>query len=176
MDDIQQASGARMSESMSQTGIVRIAWDGRLDAERNYLYYAALSDRFRRVHQLLVAAVAAASFLAGSSFVIDTLPAWTSAALSMVASGLALALITLDPSMKSAKAESAKQHFKSISDEWKYLWWHQYDPDTETKARMLEMRYISGPEVPVAIDDKLNHQCHDKAIAIVEAEYSGQSA
>lgn len=165
-----------MAEPISQAGIAQIAWDGRLDAERNYLYYAALTDRYRRQHQLLVAAVAAASFLAGSSFVIDILPVWTSAVLSMLASGLALALITLDPSMKSAKAESAKQHFKSISDEWKYLWWHQYDPDVEDKARMLEVRTMSGPEVPVAVDDKLNNKCHDRAIAIVGAEYSVQSA
>ena len=165
-----------MAEPISQAGITQIVWDGRLDAERHYLYYAALTDRYRRLHQWLIAAVAAASFLAGSSFVIDVLPVWTSAVLSMLASGLALALITLDPSMKSAKAESAKQHFKSISDEWKYLWWHQYDPDVEAKARMLEMRTMSGPEVPVSIDDKLNHQCQDKAIALVTAEYSGQSA
>jgi len=161
---------------MSPAGIAQIAWDGRLDAERNYLYYAALTDRYRRQHQLLVAAVAAASFLAGSSFVIDILPVWTSAALSMLASVLALALITIDPSMKSAKAESAKQHFKSISDEWKYLWWRQHDPDAETKARMLEVRTMSGPEVPVAINDKLNNKCHDRAIEIVRAEYSVQSA
>ena len=165
-----------MAGPMSQTGIAQVAWDGRLDAERNYLYYAALSDRYRRQHQWLVSAVAAASFFTGSSFVIDVLPAWTSAALAMLASLLALALITVDPSMKSAKAESAKQHFKSISDEWKYLWWNQYDPDVEIKARMLEVRSMSGPEVPVAIDDKLNNRCHDRAIEIVRVEYSGQSA
>ena len=165
-----------MAEAISQAGIAQIAWDGRLDAERNYLYYAALTDRYRRKHQWLIAAVAAASFFAGSSLVIDVLPPWTSATLAMLASLLALALITIDPSMKSAKAESAKQHFKSISDEWKHLWWHQYDPDVETKARMLEVRTMSGPEVSVAIDDKLNNKCHDSAIAIVRAEYSGQSA
>ena len=165
-----------MAEPISQAGIVQIAWDGRLDAERNYLYYAALTDRFRRQHHWLISAVAAASFFAGSSFVIDVLPSWTGALLSMLASLLAVALITIDPSMKSAKAESAKQHFKSISDEWKYLWWHQYDPDAEIKVRMLELRTMSGPEVPVAIDGKLNDKCHDRAIAIVRAEYSGQSA
>ncbi len=165
-----------MAEAISQAGIVQIAWDGRLDAERNYLYYAALTDRYRRLHQLLIAAVAATSFFAGSSFVIDVLPAWASAALAMLASLLALALITMDPSMKSAKAESAKQHFRSISDEWKYLWWHQYDPDAGVKARMLEVRSMSGPAVPVAIDDKLNDQCHDRAIALVRAEYSVQAA
>ena len=31
---------------------------------------------------------------------------------------------------------------------------------------------MSGPEVPVAIDDKLNNACHDRAIEIVRAEYS----
>ena len=165
-----------MAEPISQAGIAQIAWDGRLDAERNYLYYAALTDRYRRQHQWLIAAVAAASFFAGSSFVIDVLPPWFSALLAMLASLLALAMITIDPSMKSAKAESAKQHFKSISDDWKYLWWHQYDPDAEIKARMLEVRTISGPEVPVAIDDNLNNQCHDRAIEIVRAEYSVQSA
>ena len=41
---------------------------------------------------------------------------------------------------------------------------------------MLEVRTMSGPEVPVAIDGKLNDKCHDRAIAIVRAEYSGQSA
>ena len=165
-----------MAEAISQAGIVQIAWDGRLDAERNYLYYAALSDRYRRQHQFLISAVAATSFFAGSSFVMGFLPPWSSAVLAMLASMLALALITLDPSMRSAKAESAKQHFRSISDEWKYLWWHQYDPDAEAKARMLEVRTMSGPEVPVAIDDKLNDTCHDRAIAIVRAEYSVQSA
>ena len=75
-----------------------------------------------------------------------------------------------------AKAESAKQHFKSVRDEWKYLWWHQYDPDAEAKARMLEVRTMSGPEVPVAIDDKLDNKCHDRAIEIVRAEYSVQAA
>ncbi len=161
-----------MTEAISQAGIAQIAWDGRLDAERNYLYFAALTDRYRRRHQWLISGVAAVSFFAGSSFVIDVLPPWVSAVLAMLASLLALALITVDPSMKSAKAEGAKQHFKAISDEWKYLWWHQYDPDVEIKARMLEMRTMSGPEVAVAIDDKLNNACHDRAIEIVRAEYS----
>ncbi|MYD93892.1 MAG: hypothetical protein F4Y02_09410 [Chloroflexi bacterium] len=165
-----------MAEAISQAGIAQMAWDGRLDAERNYLYYAALSDRYRRQHLWLISAVAVTSFLAGSSFVIDVLPPWTSAVLAMLASLLALALITLDPSMKSAKAESAKQHFRSISDEWKYLWWHQYEGDAEAKARMLDVRTMSGPDVPVAVDDKLNNACHDRAIAIVRAEYSVPAA
>ena len=165
-----------MAEAISQAGIVQIAWDGRLDAERNYLYYAALSDRYRRQHQWLISVVAATSFFAGSSFVTDVLPPRVSAVLAMLASLLALALITIDPSMKSAKAESAKQHFRSISDEWKYLWWHQYDPDAEAKARLLEVRTMSGPEVPVAIDDKLNNACHDRAIELVRAEYSVPAA
>ncbi len=165
-----------MAEAISQAGIAQVAWDGRLDAERNYLYYAALSDRYRRQHQWLISVVAAASFFAGSSFVTDVLPPWVSAVLAMLASLLALALITLDPSMKSAKAEGAKQHFRSISDEWKYLWWHQYAPDAEAKARLLEVRTMSGPEVPVAIDDKLNNACHDRAIELVRAEYSVPAA
>lgn len=84
-----------------------MAWDGRLDAERHCLYYAALTDRYRRQHQVLISAVAAASFLAGSSSVIDVLPPWVRAVLAMLASVLALALITMDPSMKSAKAHGA---------------------------------------------------------------------
>ena len=165
-----------MAEAISQAGIAQVAWDGRLDAERNHLYYAALSDRFRRQHQWLISAVAATSFFAGSSFVVGVFPSWTSGVLAMLASVLALALITLDPSMKSAKAEGAKQHFRSISDEWKYLWWHQYDPDAEAKARLLEVRTMSGPEVPVATDDKLNNACHDRAIELVRAEYSVPAA
>ena len=165
-----------MAEPISPAGIAQIAWDGRLDAERNYLYYAALTDRYRRQHQWLIAAVAAASFFTGSSFVIDLLPPWTNALLAMLASLLTLGLITIDRSLKSAKAEIARHHFKSISDESQYLWWHQYDPDAEIKARMLEVRTMSGPEVPVAIDDKLNNKCHDTAIALVRAEYSVPSA
>ena len=124
-----------MAEAISPAGIAQVAWDGRLDAERNYLYYAALTDRYRRQHQWLIAAVAAASFLCRIQLRHGTsCQPWTSAALAMLAALLALALITIDPSMKSAKAESAKQHFKSISDEWKYLWWHQYDPDAEVEG------------------------------------------
>jgi hypothetical protein len=120
--------------------------------------------------------VAAASFFAGSSFVINVLPPWVSAVLAMLVSLLALALITLDPSMKSAKAESAKQHSKAIGDEWKYLWWHQYDPEASAKVRMLDVRAMSGPDVPVAIDDRLNNACHDRVIEVVRAEYSVQAA
>lgn len=54
-----------MAEAISQAGIAQIAWDVRLDAERNYLYFAALTNRYRRQHQWLISAVAAASFFAG---------------------------------------------------------------------------------------------------------------
>ncbi len=48
--------------------------------------------------------------------------------------------------------------------------------ETSSLAERMKAENVHGVTIAVAIDGKLNDKCHDRAIAIVRAEYSGQSA
>ena len=148
------------------------AWDGRLDAERNYRYYRALADRYRLYYQSAAFAIAVASLFAGALYAWDHPLGNVFAAIASVMAALVMVfLISFEIPIRAARADSAATYYQELVDEWRSVWWNHFGESVLEDIKKLEARMNTCPQVPISVNKKLNNRCIDEAEKIVEAEY-----
>ena len=156
---------------MSQISITKRVWDGRLDSERKCRYFSYLADKYSRIYKRVALVIAVSSLISGATFIVESTPSAVPAVFALLSALAAVVLITFDFSAKAAKAESASDYFRRLSDSWKGAWWSQYDDDIKQRIVKLEMQDIAGPYVPIEEDSGLNKRCQSEAVMVVTAEY-----
>lgn len=156
---------------MSDVAVTQLAWDGRLDAERNYRYYHKLAAQYNRMSFWISVTLACSAFAAGSTLLFSAHPL-ISAALSFVATACSIVLLIAELPAKAAQADAASNHYKRVAIEWKRLWWDQSDDDAKERAFWIETFADSGPEVNIAENEQLNVASGQEAIEVVTAEYT----
>ena len=149
------------------------AWDGRLDAERNYRYYRILADRYRFWYQSVAFVIALTSLFAGVLYPLDSQLLDSIASVSaLVAGASTVFIISFEIPVKAARADAAAKYYEAIIDSWRDMWWRQKEDNILIEIRNLEQRMQLAPEVPIGERRELNDRCHDEAIEIVKGEYS----
>ena len=158
-------------------------WQGFLDATRLERYYAALSDRHRRIHQIrrIVLLVAAAG---GASAFLNLLPGEFPRIAEMAGALIAVVAIwdlVSDDARKAAIAHTISVECGDLENQWRDLWSavdHEDSDEAEIRDRVrkladqvLKVTARAG-DADIREDHRLNRKSAEIAYKVMTDRYA----
>ena len=129
-------------------------WQGFLDTETHFRYFAKISAQYRRRHTMLIIGLSFSSGVSASTIVVDYAPTWVGPAFALAAFVFTVAIVTLRWNEVAARADMASMQFNHLRDEWTDLWRYGAPDRIQAVARHLNSR-ATIPMYDCPLDDDL---------------------